>query len=51
MQASMKFSEGIVAKWKDGTYTGENRRSSCVKIKNPRCSQAEGRDELFERST
>jgi ATP-dependent DNA ligase len=41
--------EGIVAKWTAGRYVADNRRSSWVKIKNPRYSQAEGREELFER--
>jgi bifunctional non-homologous end joining protein LigD len=40
--------EGIVAKWKDGRYIGEDRRSSWVKIKNPNYSQIEGREELFD---
>jgi ATP-dependent DNA ligase len=42
--------EGIVAKWKDGSYTADNRRSSWVKIKNPQYSQLEGREELFDRA-
>ncbi len=41
--------EGIVAKWKDGQYIADNKRSTWVKIKNPKYSQAEGREELFER--
>ena len=40
--------EGIVAKWKDGRYIADDRRSSWVKIKNPNYSQIEGREELFE---
>jgi len=40
--------EGIVAKWKYGHYDC-NSVSSWVKIKNPRYSQIEGRDKLFER--
>ena len=32
--------EGIVAKWKDGKYVADNRRSSWVKIKNREYSQA-----------
>jgi hypothetical protein len=40
---------GIVAKWKDGSYIADDRRSSWVKIKNPNYSQIEGREELFER--
>jgi ATP-dependent DNA ligase len=39
--------EGIVAKRKDGLYTPEE--TSWVKVKNPQYSQAEGREELFER--
>jgi bifunctional non-homologous end joining protein LigD len=39
--------EGIVAKRKDGLYTPEE--TSWVKIKNPAYSQAEGREELFEK--
>jgi len=39
--------EGIVAKRKNGLYTSEE--TSWVKIKNPLYSQAEGRDELFEK--
>jgi bifunctional non-homologous end joining protein LigD len=39
--------EGIVAKRKDGLYTPE--ATSWVKIKNPQYSQAEGREEWFER--
>jgi bifunctional non-homologous end joining protein LigD len=35
--------EGIVAKWRTGSYVADNRRSNCVKIKKPRYSQAEGR--------
>jgi bifunctional non-homologous end joining protein LigD len=41
--------EGIVAKRKDGLYTPEE--TSWVKIKNPAYSQAEGREELFEKRT
>lgn len=39
--------EGIVAKWKDGTYTS-GPRTSWLKIRNPRYSQWEGRRELFD---
>jgi bifunctional non-homologous end joining protein LigD len=39
--------EGVVAKRKDGLYTPE--KTSWVKIKNPAYSQAEGREELFEK--
>ena len=48
-QACRHDLEGIVAKWKDGCYIAENKRSTWVKIKNPKYSQAEGRKELFER--
>jgi bifunctional non-homologous end joining protein LigD len=41
--------EGIVAKWKDGWYIADNKRSTWIKIKNPQYTQAEGHDELFER--
>ena len=39
--------EGIVAKWKDGTYTS-GPRTSWLKIRNPQYSQWEHRRELFE---
>jgi ATP-dependent DNA ligase len=42
--------ECIVAKWKAGQYVASDRHSSWVKIKNPTYSQAEGREELFERA-
>jgi ATP-dependent DNA ligase len=41
--------EGIVGKWKDGSYSQDARGTSWVKIKNPTYSQIEGRHELFER--
>jgi hypothetical protein len=41
--------EGIVAKWKRGTYSSDPQRTSWLKIKNPTYSQAEGRGELFEK--
>jgi bifunctional non-homologous end joining protein LigD len=41
--------EGIVAKWRAGTYQTNGAGTSWFKIKNPRYSQAEGRRELFER--
>jgi ATP-dependent DNA ligase len=41
--------EGVVAKWNAGEYIADNRRSSWVKIKDPNYSQAEAREELFER--
>jgi len=34
--------DAIVAKWKDGRYRADQRLSAWVKIKNPKCSQAEG---------
>lgn len=40
--------EGIVAKWRHGTYSGEPP-ASWLKIKNPAYSQAAGRHEQFER--
>jgi ATP-dependent DNA ligase len=39
--------EGIVAKWKHGTYQADGL-TSWLKVKNPTYSQAEGRHELFE---
>jgi hypothetical protein len=41
--------EGIVAKWKDGTYHADGVTTSWLKIKNPAYSQMESRHELFER--
>jgi ATP-dependent DNA ligase len=38
--------EGLVAKWKFGTYTAGDI-TSWLKIKNPHYSQAEGRHEQF----
>jgi bifunctional non-homologous end joining protein LigD len=40
--------EGIVAKLKHAPYMADGRRSTWIKIKNPRYTQAEGRHELFE---
>ena len=40
--------EGIVAKWKHGTYQSDGRGTSWFKVKVPSYSQAEGRHELFE---
>jgi bifunctional non-homologous end joining protein LigD len=40
--------EGIVAKWKHGTYQSDGRGTSWFKLKSPSYSQAEGRHELFE---
>ena len=42
--------EGIVGKWRDGRYETDGVSTSWIKIKNPRYSQAEGREELFERA-
>jgi bifunctional non-homologous end joining protein LigD len=43
--------EGIVAKHKTATYRPTEKPSPYwIKIKNPRYSQAEGREELFERA-
>jgi ATP-dependent DNA ligase len=42
------FREGIVAKWARGTYQGDGRGTSWLKIKNPEYSQMAGRRELFE---
>ena len=39
--------EGIVAKWKDGTYQS-GPRTSWLKIRNPEYSQWENRRDLFE---
>lgn len=41
--------EGIIGKWKFGTYRADGAKTSWVKIKNPTYSQAEGRRELFEK--
>jgi ATP-dependent DNA ligase len=41
--------EGIVAKLADGRYHVDGTRTSWVKIKNLRYTQATGRHELFER--
>src|SRR5688572_29359601 len=42
--------EGIVGKWKRGSYSSDGRSTSWMKIKNPAYSQIEGRHELFETS-
>jgi bifunctional non-homologous end joining protein LigD len=39
--------EGIVAKWKRGTYHTDGVTTSWLKVKNPAYSQAEGRHEIF----
>jgi len=41
--------EGIVAKQKFGPYVAEREQSTWFKILNPKYSQREGREELFER--
>jgi bifunctional non-homologous end joining protein LigD len=41
--------EGIVAKHSFGPYVTERERTTWFKIKNPKYSQMEGREELFER--
>jgi ATP-dependent DNA ligase len=40
--------EGVVAKWRYGTYQTAGR-TSWLKIKNATYTQAQGRDELFEK--
>ena len=40
--------ERIVAKWKHGAYQSDGHGTSWLKIKHPKYSQAEGRQELFE---
>ena len=42
--------EGVVGKWKLGTYRSDGAQTSWLKIKNPNYSQAEGRHELFEKT-
>ena len=39
--------EGVVAKWRGGTYQS-GTRTSWLKIRNPEYSQWDGRRELFE---
>ena len=42
--------EGIVGKWKHGTYLdGSTLRTSWMKVKNPNYSQMAGRNELFKK--
>lgn len=41
--------EGIIAKHSFGPYTGDRERTTWYKIRNPKYSQMEGREELFER--
>jgi len=40
--------EGIVAKWKFGSYLPNSNATTWIKIKNPNYTQAEGRGEQFE---
>jgi ATP-dependent DNA ligase len=49
--ASAHDLEGIVAKPATGRYHADGTSTSWVKIKNPRCTQATGRHELFDRRT
>jgi hypothetical protein len=41
--------EGMVAKYKHGQYASDREQTTLCKIRNPRCSQWAGREELFER--
>jgi len=41
--------EGVVAKWKFGSYLPNSNATTWIKIKNPSYSQAEGRTEHLER--
>ena len=41
--------EGIVAKWARGVYQTDARRTSWLKVKNPKYTQIQDRHELFER--
>ena len=41
--------EGIVAKWKFGSYLPNSSATTWIKIKNPNYTQAEGRAEQFEK--
>ncbi len=40
--------EGVVAKWKHGSYLPNSSATTWIKIKNPAYSQMEGRAEQFE---
>jgi bifunctional non-homologous end joining protein LigD len=40
--------EGVVAKWKHGSYLPNSNATTWIKIKNPAYSQIGGRDEKFE---
>jgi hypothetical protein len=41
--------EGVVAKLSFGPYTTDRERTTWFRIKNPKYSQMEGREELFRR--
>src|SRR5581483_8404071 len=41
--------EGIVAKWKFGSYLPNSTATTWIKVKNPNYTQAEGRGEQFEK--
>jgi bifunctional non-homologous end joining protein LigD len=41
--------EGVVAKWKHGSYLPNSNATTWIKFKNPAYSQIGGRDEKFER--
>jgi len=41
--------EGVVAKWKFGSYLPNSNATTWIKIKNPAYSQMDGRAERFER--
>jgi len=41
--------EGVVAKHSFGPYTTEPERTTWFKIRNPKYSQMEGKEKLFER--
>jgi hypothetical protein len=41
--------EGVISKHSFGPYTTEPKRTTWFKIRNPKYSQMDGREELFER--
>jgi bifunctional non-homologous end joining protein LigD len=43
--------EGIVAKWKFGSYLPNSTATTWIKIKNPAYTQAEGRGDFFDSQT
>jgi bifunctional non-homologous end joining protein LigD len=43
--------EGIVAKWKYGSYLPNSNATTWIKIKNPDYTQAEGRGDFFDSHT